>query len=118
MRPLGGAGSRGASALALAVDYAKARRTFGRPIIEHQAVGFRLADMAARLEAARHLVLHAAALKDAGKPSLREASMAKLVASETAETVATAALQTLGGAGYMEESGVAEVWRDVRACQI
>jgi alkylation response protein AidB-like acyl-CoA dehydrogenase len=106
------------AALGIAIAYAKERRTFGRAIIEHQAVGFRLADMAARLEAARQLVLHAAALKDAGRACLTEASMAKLVASEAAEAICSAAIQTLGGAGYMEEYGVAKIYRDVRVCQI
>ena len=90
----------------------------GQPIIRHQAVGFRLADLAARLEAARQLVLHAASLKDAGLPCLKEASMAKLVASETAEAVASGAMQTLGGYGYLEEFGLAKIYRDVRVCQI
>jgi alkylation response protein AidB-like acyl-CoA dehydrogenase len=106
------------AALAVAVDYAKERRSFGKPIIAHQAVGFRLAEAAARLEAARHLVLHAASLKDAGEPCLTEASMAKLVASETAEAVCSAAIQTLGGYGYLEEFGLAKIYRDVRVCQI
>jgi len=106
------------AALDIAVAYAKERRTFGKPIIEHQAVGFRLADLAARLEAARQLVLHAAALKDAGQPCMAEASMAKLVASETAEQVSSGALQTLGGYGYLEDFGVAKIYRDVRVCQI
>jgi alkylation response protein AidB-like acyl-CoA dehydrogenase len=106
------------SALDKAIAYAKERETFGKPIFEHQAVGHRLADMAARLEAARQLVLHAAALKDAGQPCLKEASMAKLVASETAEQVCSAALQTLGGYGYLEEFGIAKIYRDVRVCQI
>lgn len=106
------------SALDKAVVYAKERETFGRAIFEHQAVGHRLADMAARLEAARQLVLHAAALKDAGQPCLKEASMAKLVAAETAEQVCSAALQTLGGYGYLEEYGIAKIYRDVRVCQI
>lgn len=106
------------AALEIAVDYAKDRRSMGKPIIEHQAVGFRLADLAARLEAARHLVLHAASLKDAGLPCLIEASMAKLVASETAEAVCSGAIQTLGGYGYLEEFGVAKIYRDVRVCQI
>jgi alkylation response protein AidB-like acyl-CoA dehydrogenase len=90
----------------------------GKVIIEHQAVGFRLADLAARLEAARHMVLHAACLKDAGLPCLKEASMAKLVASETAEAVCSGAMQTLGGYGYLEEFGIAKLYRDVRVCQI
>lgn len=106
------------AALEIAVDYARDRTSFGKPIIEHQAVGFRLADQAARLEAARQLVLHAASMKDAGLPCLKEASMAKLVASETAEAVVSAAIQTLGGYGYLEEFGVAKIYRDVRVCQI
>jgi alkylation response protein AidB-like acyl-CoA dehydrogenase len=106
------------AALDIAVDYAKDRKSFGKPIMEHQAVGFRLADLAAKLEAARQLVLHAAAMKDAGLPCLKEASMAKLVASETAETVVSGAIQTLGGYGYLEEFGVAKIYRDVRVCQI
>ncbi len=81
-------------------------------------MGFRLADLAARLEAARQLVLHAASLKDAGLPCLTEASMAKLIASETAEAVCSGAIQTLGGYGYLEEYRVAKIYRDVRVCQI
>jgi alkylation response protein AidB-like acyl-CoA dehydrogenase len=106
------------AALAVAVDYAKQRHSMGMAIIEHQAVGFRLADWAAHLEAARQLVLHAASLKDAGQPCLKEASMAKLVASETAEMVVSGAIQTLGGYGYLEEFGIAKIYRDVRVCQI
>ncbi|GAM04277.1 acyl-CoA dehydrogenase domain-containing protein [Novosphingobium sp. MBES04] len=106
------------AALEIAVAYARERTSFGKPILEHQAVGFRLADLAAKLEAARHLVLHAASLKDAGLPCLKEASMAKLVASETAEQVVSGAIQTLGGYGYLEEFGVAKIYRDVRVCQI
>jgi len=106
------------AALDIAIDYAKQRRSMGKAIIEHQAVGFRLADCAAKLEAARQLVLHAASLRDAGQPCLKEASMAKLVASETAEAVVSGALQTLGGYGYLEEFGVAKIYRDVRVCQI
>jgi alkylation response protein AidB-like acyl-CoA dehydrogenase len=106
------------AALDIAVAYAKERASFGKPIIEHQAVGFRLADLAAKLEAARQLVLHAASLKDAGLPCLTQASMAKLVASETAEAVCSGAIQTLGGYGYLEEYGVAKIYRDVRVCQI
>ena len=106
------------AALDIAVAYAKERRTFGKPIIQHQAVGFRLADLAARLEAARQLVLHAASLKDAGQACVAEAAMAKLVASETAEAVCSGALQTLGGYGYLEDFGVAKIYRDVRVCQI
>lgn len=105
-------------ALEIAVGYAKERKSMGKLIIEHQAVGFRLADLAAKLEAARQLVLHAASLKDSGAPCLREASMAKLVASETAEAVVSGSIQTLGGYGYLEEFGVAKIYRDVRVCQI
>jgi alkylation response protein AidB-like acyl-CoA dehydrogenase len=106
------------AALEIAAAYAKERRSMGKPIIEHQAVGFRLADLAARLEAARQLVLHAASIKDTGAPCLKEASMAKLVASETAEAVCSGAIQTLGGYGYLEEFGLAKIYRDVRVCQI
>lgn len=106
------------AALDIAVAYARDRKSMGQFIIEHQAVGFRLADLAARLEAARQLVLHAASMKDAGLPCLKEASMAKLVASETAEAVCSGAVQTLGGYGYLEEYGVAKIYRDVRVCQI
>lgn len=106
------------AALDIAVNYAKDRQSMGKPIIHHQAVGFRLADQAARLEAARQLVLHAASVKDAGAPCLKEASMAKLVTSETAEAVCSAAIQTLGGYGYLEEFGLAKIYRDVRVCQI
>jgi alkylation response protein AidB-like acyl-CoA dehydrogenase len=106
------------AALEIAAGYAKERRSMGKIIMEHQAVGFRLADLAARLEAARQLVLHAASVKDTGAPCLKEASMAKLVASETAETVCSGAIQTLGGYGYLEEFGLAKIYRDVRVCQI
>jgi alkylation response protein AidB-like acyl-CoA dehydrogenase len=106
------------AALEVAIRYARERKSFGKFIIEHQAVGFRLADLAARLKAAEQLVLHAAARKDAGLPALTEASMAKLGASETAETVCSGAIQTLGGYGYLEEFGLAKIYRDVRVCQI
>lgn len=106
------------AALDIAVAYAKDRKSFGKPIMEHQAVGFRLADLATRLEAARQLVLNAARVKDAGQPCLTEASMAKLFASEAAEQIVSGALQTLGGYGYLEEYGVAKIYRDVRVCQI
>jgi len=105
-------------ALDAAIRYARERKSFGKLIIQHQAVGFRLADLAARLEAAQQLVLHAAALKDSGLPCLTQASMAKLVASETAEMVCSGAIQTLGGYGYLEEFGLAKIYRDVRVCQI
>jgi alkylation response protein AidB-like acyl-CoA dehydrogenase len=106
------------AALDVAIAYAKDRKSMGKVIIEHQAVGFRLADLASRLEAARQLTLHAASLKDAGLPCLKEASMAKLVATETAETDISGAIQTLGGYGYLEEFGLAKIYRDVRVCQI
>jgi alkylation response protein AidB-like acyl-CoA dehydrogenase len=106
------------AALEIAIAYAKDRKSFGKPIMEHQAVGFRLADLATRLEAARQLVLNAARVKDAGLPCLTEASMAKLFASEAAEQIVSGALQTLGGYGYLEEYGVAKIYRDVRVCQI
>ncbi len=106
------------AALEIAVAYAKSRVSMGRAIIEHQAVGFRLADLATRLEAARLMVLSAAALRDAGIPALKEASMAKLYASEMAEVVVSGAIQTLGGYGYLEELGLAKLYRDVRVCQI
>ncbi|MGW8204922.1 acyl-CoA dehydrogenase family protein (plasmid) [Sphingomonas bisphenolicum] len=106
------------AALEIAVAYAKDRKSFGKAIIDHQAVGFRLADLVTRLEAARQLVLHAARTKDAGLPCLAEASMAKLFASEAAEAIVSGALQTLGGYGYLEEYGVAKIYRDVRVCQI
>ena len=106
------------AALDIAIAYARDRKSFGRAIVDHQAVGFRLADLATRLEAARCLVLSAAAIKDAGEPCLTQASMAKLFASETAEAVVSGAIQTLGGYGYLEEYGVAKIYRDVRVCQI
>lgn len=106
------------AALTIATDYAKERKSFGKALIEHQAVGHRLADLATRLEAAKHLVLHAAATKDAGQPCLTEASMAKLFASEAAEAIVSGAIQTLGGYGYLEEYGLSKIYRDVRVCQI
>jgi butyryl-CoA dehydrogenase len=106
------------AALDHAIAYARERRAFGRPILDHQAVGFRLAEAATRLEAARQLTLHAARLLDAGEPALQAACMAKLFASETAEAVCSAAIQTLGGYGYLEDYPVARIWRDVRVCQI
>ncbi|WP_340316706.1 acyl-CoA dehydrogenase family protein [Rhizorhabdus argentea] len=106
------------AAMEIAIDYARDRKSFGKPIIEHQAVGFRLADLATRLEAARQLVLHAASCKDAELPCLTEASMAKLFASEAAEAIVSGAIQTLGGYGYLEEYGLAKIYRDVRVCQI
>jgi butyryl-CoA dehydrogenase len=106
------------SALEVAIDYAKQRESFGTAIINHQAVGFRLADCATQLEAARQLIWHAATLRDAGLPCLKEAAMAKLFASEMAERVCSAAIQTLGGYGYVSDFPVERIWRDVRVCQI
>jgi butyryl-CoA dehydrogenase len=102
----------------IALAYAQQRRSFGKVIFEHQAVAFRLADMATRLEAARQLLLHAAALRSAGLPCLKEASMAKLFATEAAERICSDAIQTLGGAGYMTEFGVERIFRAVRASKI
>ena len=101
-----------------ALAYAKERTSFGKPIIEHQAVGFRLADMATRIEVARQMILHAATLRDAGLPCLKEASMAKLNATESAETVCRDAIQTLGGYGYLGDFPVERIYRDVRVCTI
>ncbi|WP_238120664.1 MULTISPECIES: acyl-CoA dehydrogenase family protein [unclassified Xanthobacter] len=106
------------AAFEAACAYAKERVTFGKPIFEHQAIGFRLADMATRIEAARQMVLHAAALREAGRPCLTEASMAKLFASETAEQVCSAAIQIHGGYGYLNDFPVERIYRDVRVCQI
>lgn len=106
------------SALEVAIDYAKQRESFGKPIFEHQAVGFRLAECATKIEAARQLTWHAAALRDAGRPCLKEAAMAKLFASEMAEAVCSAALQTLGGYGYVSDFPLERIYRDVRVCQI
>ena len=106
------------AALEAAVKYAQERETFGKPIFEHQAVNFRLADMATQLEAARQLVWHAASLKDAGRPCLKEASMAKLFASEMAEKVCSDAIQVHGGYGYVTDFPVERIYRDVRVCQI
>ena len=106
------------SALEVAIQYAKEREAFGVPIIDHQAVSFRLADCATRLEAARQLIWHAASLRDAGLPCLKEAAMAKLFASEMAEKVCSAAIQTLGGYGYVSDFPLERIYRDVRVCQI
>ena len=106
------------SAFDFALAYAKDRTAFGSAIINHQAVGFRLADCATQIEAARQLTWHAAALRDAGLPCLKEAAMAKLFASEMAEKVCSAALQTLGGYGYVSDFPIERIYRDVRVCQI
>jgi alkylation response protein AidB-like acyl-CoA dehydrogenase len=101
-----------------ALAYARERRSMGKTLIEHQAVSFRLADMATGIEAARQLYLHAAALRDAGEPCIKEASMAKLFASEMAERVCSDAIQIHGGYGYVTDFPVERLWRDVRVTQI
>jgi len=106
------------SALDVAVAYAKERQSFGTAIFNHQAVGFRLAECATKIEAARQLMWHVATLRDAGRPCLKEAAMAKLFASEMAEQVCSAAIQTLGGYGYVSDFPVERIYRDVRVCQI
>ncbi len=106
------------AAFEAAVSYAKERVTFGKPIIEHQAIAFRLADMATKIDAARLLVWRAAMLKDAGKPCLKEASMAKVFASEIAESVCSDAIQVHGGYGYVTDFPVERIYRDVRIAQI
>ncbi len=106
------------SAFECALAYAKQRESFGQPIFNHQAVGFRLAEMATQIEAARSLTHRAAALRDAGRPCLKEAAMAKLFASEMAEKVCSDAIQIHGGYGYVNDFPVERIWRDVRVCQI
>jgi butyryl-CoA dehydrogenase len=106
------------AAYEIALAYARQRTSFGKPIIQHQAVAFRLAEMATGIEAARQLVLHAATLRSAGQPCLAEAAMAKLFATETAERVCSDAIQTLGGNGYMQEYGVERIFRAVRGAKI
>ncbi len=101
-----------------ALSYARERVAFGQPIFQHQAVQFRLADMATQIEAARQLIHHAAALKDAGQPCLKQAAMAKLFASEMAERVCSDAIQIHGGYGYVSDFPVERIYRDVRVCQI
>ena len=106
------------AALEAAILYSREREAFAKPLAEHQAVAFKLADMATQIAAARQLTLHAAALKDAGEPCLSEASMAKLFASEMAERVCSDAIQIHGGYGYLQDFPVERYYRDVRACQI
>ncbi|MBO9651269.1 MAG: acyl-CoA dehydrogenase family protein [Variovorax sp.] len=106
------------SAFEFAVNYAKERQAFGGSIFDQQAVGFRLAECATHIEAARQLIWHAASLRDAGVPCLKEAAMAKLFASEMAERVCSAAIQTLGGYGYVNDFPLERIYRDVRVCQI
>ena len=106
------------AAFEAAMRYSKERVAFGVPIFEHQAVQFRLAEMAMQIEAARQLIWHAASMKDAGIPCLKEAAMAKLFASEMAERVCSMAIQTFGGYGYVSDFPVERIYRDVRVCQI
>jgi butyryl-CoA dehydrogenase len=106
------------SALDFAIAYAKERQSFGQAIFDHQAVGFRLAEGATQLEAARQLTWHAASLRDANQPCLREAAMAKLFASEVAERICSLAIQTLGGYGVVNDFPIERIYRDVRVCQI
>jgi butyryl-CoA dehydrogenase len=106
------------AAFEAALKYAHERTSFGKPIFEHQAVNFRLADMATQIEVARQMVHHAASLRDAGRPCLKEASMAKLFASEMAEKVCSDAIQIHGGYGYVADFPVERIYRDVRVCQI
>ncbi len=106
------------AAFEAALGYSKERVAFGKPIFEHQAVQFRLGEMATKIEAARQLIHHAASLKDAGQPCLKEAAMAKLFASEMAESVCSAAIQIHGGYGYVNDFPVERIYRDVRVCQI
>ncbi|MDE2395331.1 MAG: acyl-CoA dehydrogenase family protein [Burkholderiales bacterium] len=106
------------AAFEAALAYSKDRTSFGKPIFEHQAVQFKLAEMAMKIEAARQLIHHAASLKDAGLPCLKEAAMAKLFASEMAEVVCSAAIQVFGGYGYVSDFPVERIYRDVRVCQI
>jgi butyryl-CoA dehydrogenase len=106
------------AAFEAALAYSKERQAFGQPIFEHQAVQFKLADMATQIEAARQLIWHAASLKDAGLPCLKEAAMAKLFASEMAERVCSAAIQVFGGYGYVSDFPVERIYRDVRVTQI
>ena len=106
------------AALDHAVRYTRERSTFGKPIIEHQAVGFKLAEMATRVEAAHQLTLYAARLKDAGIPCLKEASMAKLLASEVAEKVCSDAIQVHGGYGFLNDFPVEKLYRDARVFQL
>jgi alkylation response protein AidB-like acyl-CoA dehydrogenase len=106
------------AAFEAALAYARDRETFGKPIFEHQSVQFKLAEMATKIEAARQLIRHAASMKDAGLPCLKEAAMAKLFASEMAERVVSDAMQVFGGYGYVSDFPVERIYRDVRVCQI
>ena len=107
-----------AGALERSLAYAKDRVAFDKPIAEHQGVAFKLADMATWIEAARHLVYHAAMLKDAGKPYAREASMAKLFGSEIGTMACDHAIQVMGGYGYTRDYEVERLYRDAKLCEI
>jgi alkylation response protein AidB-like acyl-CoA dehydrogenase len=106
------------AAFEAALAYSKERQSFGQPIFNHQAIQFKLADMATQIDAARQLIWHAASLKDAGQPCLKQAAMAKLFASEMAERVCSDAIQVHGGYGYVSDFPVERIYRDVRVCQI
>ncbi len=106
------------AAFEAALAYARDRESFGKPIFEHQSVQFKLSEMAMQIEAARQLILHAASMKDAGLPCLKEAAMAKLFASEMAERVVSDAMQIHGGYGYVADFPIERIYRDVRVCQI
>ena len=106
------------AAFEAALVYARERTSFGKALLEQQAISFQLADMATEIEVARQMVWHAASLRDAGEPCLKEASMAKLFASEMAERVCSAAIQIHGGYGYVADFPVERIYRDVRVCQI
>jgi len=106
------------AAFEAALTYARDRESFGKPIFEHQSVQFKLSEMATQIEAARQLIRHAASMKDAGLPCLKEAAMAKLFASEMAERVCSDAIQVHGGYGYVSDFPVERIYRDVRVCQI
>ena len=106
------------AAFEAALAYSKDRKSFGQPIFQHQAVQFKLADMATQIEVARQMIHHAASLKDAGRACLKEAAMAKLFASEMAERVCSDAIQVFGGYGYVSDFPVERIYRDVRVCQI
>jgi butyryl-CoA dehydrogenase len=121
----GGRISIGALALGLAqgaydesLRYAREREAFGKPLAKQQAVAFKLADMAVQIDAARHMVYHAARLKDAERPYGKEASIAKLHASEVAMRVTYDAIQVHGGYGYSREYPVERMWRDAKLCTI
>jgi len=98
--------------------YARERKAFGKAIVDHQGIGFKLAEMATQIEAGKQLMLEAARLKVAGEPCLKEASMAKLFCSEMAERVCSDAIQVHGGYGYLSDFPVERLYRDARVCQI